>query len=45
MSKGRGSRRREAKKPKGGNKPVPPRASFLPAQPAATKPPGKETSK
>jgi hypothetical protein len=45
MAKGRSGRRREAKKPKGGNKPVATGANFLPAQPAPTKPPVKEGNK
>ena len=45
MAKGRGGRRREAKKPKGGNKPIQTGASFLPSQPATTKPPMKESNK
>jgi hypothetical protein len=45
MAKGRGGRKREAKKPKGGNKPVQTGASFLPLQPAGPKPPVKESSK
>jgi hypothetical protein len=45
MAKGRGGRRREAKKPKGGNKPAQPTASFLPLQPVAAKPPVKKADK
>jgi hypothetical protein len=45
VAKGRGGRRREAKKPKGGNKPVQSGATFLPLQLAAQKPPIKESSK
>jgi len=45
MAKGRGKRGREAKKPKGGNKPAHVPATFLPSQPASTKPPVKESNK
>jgi hypothetical protein len=45
MAKGRGGRRREAKKPKGGNKPIPAGASFLPVQPVGPKPPAKGNDK
>jgi hypothetical protein len=45
MAKGRGGRRREAKKPKGGNKPVQIAAGFLPSRPAVTRPPIKESNK
>jgi hypothetical protein len=45
MAKGRGGRKREAKKPKGGNKAPQARATFLPSQPAAPKPPVKEGDK
>jgi hypothetical protein len=45
MAKGRGGRRREAKKPKGGNKPVPTGTSFLPLQSTAAKLPVKEIIK
>ena len=41
MAKGRGGRKREAKKPKGGNKPPQAATTFLPAQAAGTKPPVK----
>jgi hypothetical protein len=45
MAKGRGGRKREAKKPKGGNKPVPAGTGFLPILHAVAKPPIKEGSK
>jgi hypothetical protein len=45
MAKGRGGRNREAKKPKGGNKPVQTGTTFLPPQQGAAKPPVKESSK
>jgi len=45
MAKGRGKRGREAKKPKGGNKPVHAATAFLPAPPAGAKPPTKEGNK
>jgi len=45
MAKGRGKRGREAKKPKGGNKPVQAGNTFLPAQPVSTKAPVKEGNK
>jgi hypothetical protein len=45
MAKGRGQRGREAKKPKGGNKPVHVPTTFLPSQSAGAKPPVKDTSK
>jgi hypothetical protein len=45
MAKGRGGRKREAKKPKGGNKPLQTRTTFLPAPPAGVKPPVNERSK
>jgi hypothetical protein len=45
MAKGRGKPGREAKKPKGGNKPVHVPATFLPSQPVSTKPSVKEGNK
>jgi hypothetical protein len=45
MAEGRGGRNREVKKPEGGNQPVQKGTSFLPPQPAAAKPPIKESSK
>ena len=45
MAKGRGKRGREAKKPKGGNKPVQTAATFLPSPPAGAKPPVREGNK
>lgn len=45
MAKGRGGRKREVKKPKGGNKTPQARPTFLPSQPATGKPPGKDNSK
>ena len=45
MAKGRGGRKREIKKPKGGNKPAQASTGFLPAQPPAAKPPVKESTK
>jgi hypothetical protein len=45
MAKGRGGRKREAKKPKGGNKPLQTGTTFLPAQPSGAKPPVKESRK
>jgi hypothetical protein len=45
MAKGRGGRKREAKKPKGGNKPLKAGGTFLPSQPAGAKPTLKEGSK
>jgi hypothetical protein len=45
MAKGRGKRGREAKKPKGGNKPVQAAATFLPSPSAGAKPAVKEGNK
>jgi hypothetical protein len=45
MAKGRGGRKREIKKPKGGNKPVQASATFLPQRSAVSKPATKESTK
>jgi hypothetical protein len=45
MAKGRGGRKREAKKPKGGNKPVQASTTFLPPSSTGPKTAVKETSK
>jgi hypothetical protein len=45
MAKGRGGRKREVKKPKGGNKPVQSGSASLPSQPAVAKPPEKESGR
>ena len=45
MAKGRGGRKREVKKPKGGNKTPLARPTFLPSQSVAVKPPAKENNK
>jgi hypothetical protein len=45
MAKGRGGRRREAKKPRGGNKPLQTGTGFLPVQQATTKALIKESNK
>jgi hypothetical protein len=45
MAKGRGGRKREVKKPKGGNKPIQTGATFLPVQSVGPKPPAKGSGK
>jgi hypothetical protein len=45
MAKGRGGQKREVKKPKGGNKPIQTRTTFLPPDPASPKPPAKDGKK
>ena len=45
MAKGRGGRKREVKKPKGGNKPPLASATFLPTQNNSAKPTIKDSNK
>ena len=45
LAKGRSSRNREAKKPKGGKQPTQAASSFLRPQPASSKPAPKESTK